>query len=278
MSSILWRASATTGRPLPSVCELLGQCSGPSIGAALRSSPQLAALAVFTALVFDVPIIAWTHTVPGFVTVAFKRVTRLGQSDWLLIPSGMVVVIVALGDWRRVSRAYAAAWWEIATFAAALFLVVAVTGIVTDLIKPIVGRMRPDFVHGSVFAFTPLSLSGYANYSFPSGHATTMAAVVLIAAVVPSIVTPPVIVVAAIVATSRVMIDAHFPSDVVAGALVGFGVGYVILRLMANAGIAFVNRPDGGVRSRFGVLRGLRRRDELGALLPALWLALGRRG
>ena len=77
-------------------------------------------------------------------------------------------------------------------------------------------------------------------------------------------------------AISRVMIDVHFPSDVVGGVLVG--VGYAILRLMADAGILFINRRDGSVRSRFGVLRRLRRRHGLSGLFPALWIALGGRG
>jgi undecaprenyl-diphosphatase len=235
------------------------------------------ALVVFTAVRYDARVIAGTHTVPHFVTVAFERTTRLGRSDWLLIPSGAVVVLVALGDWRRVRRVYAAAWWEIASFAAVLFVVVAGSGLVTGVIKPIVGRSSPDYLHDGVFAFTPFSVGGYANYSFPSGHATVMAAVAVMAVFVPSVVTAPIVIAAAIVAISRVMIDVHFPSDVVGGVLVGFGVGYVILRLMADAGILFINRRDGSVRCRFGVLRRLHRRHRLGGLFPALRLALGGR-
>ena len=235
------------------------------------------ALVVFTAVLYDARVIAWTHTVPGFVRAAFAWATRFGQSGWLLLPTGTIVILVALGDWRRVSRVNAAAWWEIATFAAVLFVVVAATGLVTDIVKPIVGRFRPDYVHDGVFAFTPLSFGGYAHYSFPSGHATTMAAVAVLAVFVPGIVTTPIVIAAAIVAISRVMIDVHFPSDVVGGVLVGYGVGYVILRLMADAGILFINRRDGSVHSRFGVLRRLHRRHALAGLFPALWVALGGR-
>ncbi len=235
------------------------------------------AVVVFVAVVYDARAIAWSHTLPSGVRGFFNWITRFGKSGWLLIPSGIVVIVVSLGDWRRVSRAAAAAWWEIATFAAVLFAVVAVTGIVTDIIKPIVGRSRPDYVHGGILALTPLSLGGYAHYSFPSGHSTTMAAVAALAAFVPSVVTVPVIVGAATVAVSRVIIDAHFPSDVVGGALIGYGVGRAILRWMMSAGLVFVSRRDGTVRSRFGVLRRLARRHGLGTLFPALWLALGLR-
>jgi len=95
---------------------------------------------------------------------------------------------------------------------------------------------------------------------------------------VPSFLTTPIVIAAAMVAFSRVMIDVHFPSDVVGGVLVGFSVGNVILRLMADAGIVLINRRDGSLRSRFGVLRRLRRRPGgLAGLLPSLWIALASR-
>jgi membrane-associated phospholipid phosphatase len=232
---------------------------------------------VLTALFFDARVIAWTETLSPAVHGFFAWSTRFGQSDWLLIPAGIIVIVVMLGDWRGVSRINAAAWWEIGSFAAVFFVVVAVPGLVTDIVKPIVGRFRPDFVHEGAFAFAPLSFGGYAHYSFPSGHATTMGAVAVLAAFVPSMVTIPILMATVVVAISRVMIGVHFPSDVVAGALIGASVGYFILRGMAAAGIVFVRRPDGSIRGRFGVLRSVRRgKDGLAALFPALWVALSR--
>lgn len=232
------------------------------------------ALAVLVGLLYDARAIAWTHTLPSGVRAVFAWITRFGRSGWLLIPSACVVIVVSLGNWRRVSRASAAAWWEIATFAGVLFAVVAVSGLVTDVVKPIVGRTRPEYVHGATFTFTPFSLGGYAHYSFPSGHATTAAAVAVLAAFVPSVVTVPVAVAAALVAFSRIVVDAHFPSDVVGGIFVGIGVGYVILRWMLAAGLVFVDRRNGRIQTRFGVLRRLRRRHGLSTLFPALWIAL----
>jgi undecaprenyl-diphosphatase len=236
------------------------------------------ALVIFVAILYDARVIAWTRTMPGAVRSFFAWATRFGQSDWLLTPTGVIVVVVALADWRRVSRVHAVAWWEIATTAGLLYVLITVSGLVTDIIKPIVGRFRPDFVEHGAFAFAPFTFGGYPHYSFPSGHATTMAAVAILVAFVPSLITTPIVVAAAIVAISRVMIDAHFPSDVVGGALIGLGVGYVVLGAAARAGIVFAERADGNVRGRFGVLRRLSRRPGgLVGLLPALWIALGGR-
>ena len=62
------------------------------------------ALVVFTAVLYDARIIAWTHTLPGFVHLFFARATRLGQSDWLLLPTGTIVILVALVGWTTVAR------------------------------------------------------------------------------------------------------------------------------------------------------------------------------
>lgn len=232
------------------------------------------ALIVLVGLLFDARAIAWARSLPPPVHGVFDWITQWGKSGWLLIPSGIVVTVVMLGDWRRVRRASAAAWWEIATFAAVLFVVVAATGLTTDVIKPIVGRFRPDYVAHGAFAFAPLSFGGYAHYSFPSGHATTMAAVAVMAVFVPGVVTLPVVVLAGLVAISRIVLGVHFPSDVVGGALIGFGVGYLILRAMAASGIVYVAR-GGRRRHRFGAVRRLRRRGgRLSELFPALWTAL----
>ncbi|MEJ0012994.1 MAG: phosphatase PAP2 family protein [Bauldia sp.] len=231
-------------------------------------------LVVAVSVLFDARAITWARTLPPSVHGVFNWITQWGQSGWLLIPSAIIVIVVMLGDWRRVSRASAAAWFEIATFAAVLFVVVAATGLATDVVKPIVGRFRPDYVAQGAYAFAPFSFGGYSNYSFPSGHATTAAAVAVMAVFVPGVVSVPIVVAAALVAVSRVIVGVHFPGDVVGGALIGLGVGYLILRAMTEAGIVYAVRR-GRLRHRFGALRRLRDRGgRLAELFPALWVAL----
>jgi membrane-associated phospholipid phosphatase len=97
-------------------------------------------------------------------------------------------------------------------------------GIVTPIIKDIAGRARPNTNEGT-WKFHPFSTDNPHN-SFPSGHATNaFAAATAIAAhsngwIVPTIVYT----LATGVAFSRVNDRAHFPSDVVAGALIGRAV------------------------------------------------------
>jgi hypothetical protein len=100
-------------------------------------------------------------------------------------------------------------------------------GVITPLLKLAFGRARPIQNEGS-HSFHPLNK----NFeSFPSGHATNAFAFATAVAghydgwVVPTIVYT----IASGVAVSRVNDHVHFPSDVLAGALIGRAVGKGIL-------------------------------------------------
>ena len=211
----------------------------------------------------------------------FQWATRFGESDWLLIPPAVFVLLLALGDWRAVRTRVATAWAEAGDFALLAFVTIAAPGLVTNLFKALVGRFRPPHLpvdaFGGAFAFSPLSFGGYAYYSFPSGHATTMGAAAILAVVVLGRWAVPVVAAAAVVASSRVVIGVHFPSDVVAGAFLGAGIGYLILMAGAASGIGLVMRR-GKLRTRFGAISALVRRDGIGALFSGLVAAfVGRR-
>jgi membrane-associated phospholipid phosphatase len=89
------------------------------------------------------------------------------------------------------------------------------------LIKPLVGRLRPKLLfEANLYGFDPFRI-GYEYNSFPSGHATTVFA--LAAAL--SFFSPrwrlPLFSFAAVVGLSRIIVGAHYFSDVMAGAYVG---------------------------------------------------------
>jgi membrane-associated phospholipid phosphatase len=96
-------------------------------------------------------------------------------------------------------------------------------GLVTPVLKVIVGRSRPNQNRGT-FDFHPLSTK---YQSFPSGHTTEAFAVAsVIATHYPSAWVEVVSYgSAALVGFARVHHDAHFLSDVVGGALIGTAVG-----------------------------------------------------
>jgi membrane-associated phospholipid phosphatase len=101
------------------------------------------------------------------------------------------------------------------------------TGLLTNVVlKPAFGRERPYDSDGAT-VFRPFS----SNASFPSGHAAqafTVASVISMRSdgwVVPTVSYT----VASLVAVSRVYQQAHFPSDVLVGAVLGTAVGRFVV-------------------------------------------------
>jgi undecaprenyl-diphosphatase len=114
-------------------------------------------------------------------------------------------------------------------------------GIVTPLLKRAFGRARPIQNEGS-HSFHPLDKH---FESFPSGHATNAFAFATAVAghydgwVVPTIVYT----IASGVAASRVNDHVHFPSDVVAGALIGHAVAKGIVARHTGRRVAWQAMP-----------------------------------
>ncbi|RMH02644.1 MAG: phosphatase PAP2 family protein [Nitrospirae bacterium] len=101
----------------------------------------------------------------------------------------------------------------------------ALAGVMTQFLKHAIGRPRPRFTHRDIWQFGPSLQSGLD--AFPSGHASASFAV---AAVLSRHVPQGSWLwygLAGFVAISRVIRGSHFPTDVLAGALLGFVVGYV---------------------------------------------------
>jgi undecaprenyl-diphosphatase len=93
--------------------------------------------------------------------------------------------------------------------------------VLTDLLKLAIPRSRPD---------VDTLIPRLHTHSFPSGHAAiAFACATVIGAAVPRT-RAWLYVLAALVAWSRAYVGVHFPLDVVAGAVLGAGLGLVVLR------------------------------------------------
>ena len=149
-----------------------------------------------------------------------------------------------------------------------LFCAVAVSSLVTEVIKWTVGRGRPgvggegDVFHFSHFAGTP------AYFSFPSGHATTAFALALAVAAVWPKARGAMIVYALVILATRLVLLAHHPSDVVAGTLIGV-IGALFVRYwFAARRLGFAIHRDGSIVALAGPSSGRLKRVARGALAP----------
>jgi membrane-associated phospholipid phosphatase len=159
----------------------------------------------------DRPLILFLQSLDPEVIEIFQWVTILG------ISTGYLVVFLMLFFFFK----YFLRRSVIANRSLFLFAAVVLSGLATNLIKPLVGRLRPKLLfEADLYGFEPLRI-GYEYNSFPSGHATTVFA--LAAAL--SYFFPrwrlPLFSFAAVIGLSRMIVGAHYLSDVMAGAYVG---------------------------------------------------------
>lgn len=191
---------------------------------------------------------AMKHAPHALVTV-FDVLTDFGKSSWFLWPSGILLIaLAALASPARpyVDRLTLAA---IGMRLAFLFTAIAVPSLAVTLVKRLIGRARP-FVGETADPFHYLQMVWRSDYaSMPSGHATTaFAAAVAIGLLWPRL-RAPMLAYALVIAVSRVVLDAHYVSDVVAGAIVG-AVGALLVRdWFAARRLGFAIRADGEVHT-----------------------------
>lgn len=191
---------------------------------ALRLLWLLAAfpLCILGYTVIDLPLAEWLHAnVQGNVRVGGEWLEEIGRGHWWLVPSLVGTVVL----WKR-NRSLALA-------CAAVFLSIALSGIAANLLKIIVCRARPvlwfdEQLYGfRLFAFE----TDYVWNSFPSGHATTGAALAITGRHVWRQGAWLFAFVGAAIATSRIVIGAHYFSDVVIGAALGILFSWVAQRI-----------------------------------------------
>jgi undecaprenyl-diphosphatase len=203
---------------------------------------------IAAAFLFDEASIGWAASLPDRAGSLFQAITVAGKSDWYLIPTGVLLILLAFGSWRRIEPAMRAAWAEIAALAGYAFLSVAAAAIAVNLMKQIIGRSRPAvFVQDGWLAFDPFNFD-YANASFPSGHATTAGAAIVAGALIFPKLRVPIVAVGLLIASSRVMVGAHYPSDTIAGLALGGGIAYLIARFLRRRGLAFHVDESGRTR------------------------------
>jgi lipid A 4'-phosphatase len=159
----------------------------------------------------------------------FDTVQRFGIGYPYLVVSGLAFAALRWGGmWQRLKS------WEPAMRAAAvipgfIFAAVAASGLLVDLLKILVGRTRPKLLFaGGTYDFGWFGWHAD-DWSFPSGHAATAAAVVT---ALWCLWPRPLLVyvfAAGLVALSRVVNGAHYLSDVIAGA----ALAVVVTRALA---------------------------------------------
>ena len=194
----------------------------------------------------DVREIAWMPPRGTAFLWPLRILTDFGKSAyvlWLLAATLLAVLIVApaIANPRRMLLA------RFGTRIQFLFLAVLVPNIVGELSKGIVGRGRP-FAGGEANAFNFSHFAWSETYaSFPSSHAITGFALAFAVSAVWPRMRAAMMVYAVVIAGTRLVLLAHHPSDVIAGALLG-AIGAMFVRYwFAARHLVFAIKAEGAI-------------------------------
>jgi len=196
-----------------------------------------------------------------------RILTDFGKDEYVLaVLAGLLVAVAIVSPaLRGIQRSLLLGLGTRLQFS---FCAVAVSNLVTEVLKYSVGRGRP-FVGGEANAFHFSHFAGNpAYYSFPSGHATTAFALALAVSAVWPQARVAMAVYAIVIAATRLVLLAHHPSDVVAGALIGI-IGTMFVRYwFAARRLGFAIQRDGSIVSLAGPSSGRLKRVARGAFAP----------
>ena len=177
---------------------------------------------------------------PGFVRLA-DFFTQFGLGGWYLIPSALLLVAANLTDWRSLSRRSLMLAYNWTCLAFLVLGAAGLSGLAVNVLKYAIGRARPMYFN----EFGVLSLHPFAFNArlagFPSGHATTMGAVFGVALLLFPRRWYIALAITACIASTRIFVGAHYPSDTVAG--FGLGCAFALACGLVFARLGFIFRP-----------------------------------
>ena len=191
----------------------------------------VAAIAVVAAAMafLDGRAVIASRNLPLWLVAAFDEITDFGKSGWFLVPLGFFLITIAAAAMWKLPRFTRLLLASLTVRLGFLFLAIGLPSLFVTILKRLIGRARPFVVEdGGTLVFMPLIWRPeYA--SIPSGHGTTaFAAAIAIGAIWPRA-RPLMWIYALFIAVSRVVITAHYPSDVIASAVFGV-LGAILVR------------------------------------------------
>lgn len=204
---------------------LTSSCSWKWIGVTFGA---VSVFCVFSFFYIDKPLAVHLRSDNQSVLHVFSLITRLGVSTWYLVASFLFFLCFRYLI-KKEAQAHQALF---------VFLSVAVSGLLADALKFVLGRYRPKmFFEQGLYGLT-LFKGGYAFNSFPSGHATTITAVAVALYFINPRFRHFYAFVAVSVIVSRLVLGSHYLGDVVAGSYLGMLTTFYLKTIFDRKGIS----------------------------------------
>jgi membrane-associated phospholipid phosphatase len=222
---VLMRPPPARVRPLP---------AGAAIIVAL-----VLALVVAAMFFLDSAASEWARQLPSSFRDVFGIITDFGRSAVFLVPLGVLLLLVAALNSAALPRLAQGVLAALAARFGFLFIAIGAPSLFDTIVKRLIGRARPYVGgHDNPFLYHPfIWRPEYA--SMPSGHATTAAAAAMAIGAVWPRARPLMWLYALTIMFSRVVVNAHHLSDVIAGGLVGAVGALMVQRAFAARRLVF---------------------------------------
>ena len=238
-----------TALPRRIATNLVSWCRWHARPPRMQVRPLTPSLAVVVALVLAVVVAAmfsldtaasdWARHLPPSFRAVFEEITDFGRSAVFLYPLGVLLLLIAAFSSAALPRLAQGVLAALAARLGFLFIAIGAPSLFDTIVKRLIGRARPYVGgHDNPFLYHPFVWRPeYA--SMPSGHATTAAAAAMAIGAMWPRARPLMWLYALIILFSRIVVVAHHPSDVIAGALVGALGAMMVQRAFAARRLVF---------------------------------------
>ena len=200
----------------------------------------LATIILVAALIpFDGDLSQHAQRLPENIVVFNERITDFGTFSWMIYGSGSVVIAAYI--LRRVSRSETVAQKAKTARRLSLYFFVTIgsASALVHLIKFAVGRARPElFLEYGAHSLTPFA-GEWLFESFPSGHSAAVGSFFGAFAMLAPRFRIAFAFGALTIGVTRVIVGAHYPSDVAAGLLTGLWTALMMAFVFARQGWLF---------------------------------------
>ena len=165
---------------------------------------------------FDYSISNFFYGINSQTKSLFITLTHFGDSLYFFIPS--IIIWGGIKIFNNKNKIFG----TIADISLFVFFSILLSGIVAQISKHIIGRPRPILYNASDIKALDLLNFDSKWHSFPSGHTTTIFAFIFCLFFLFPKIKNFLIALAVIIASTRVIIGAHFVSDIFGGVLVAY--------------------------------------------------------
>jgi lipid A 4'-phosphatase len=196
-----------------------------------------AALVIASYRWLDRPLARSFADLGGDTATVFRFVTGFGVSTTYLVIAALGALGAAGAARRAAEPERKRAFARMASSACFLFVTMAGAGLAGDILKPVFGRARPRlYLDDGIYGFTWQGARA-AYWSFPSGHAITIVSFAAAASVLDRRRAPFYWAAALVVMASRIVLDLHYLSDLLAGAFIAGTAAWAAASAFRAAGI-----------------------------------------